>query len=129
MQLILIISTRKRSLGRLCFYRCVCLFTGGVSVTYPLGRHHPGQTLTLGQTPPCKHPLGRTPPGRQSPGQTAPPCPVHAGIPTPLLPSACWDTVNKRAVRISLECILFLQLILQWSKKASEVEGQHAAYR
>ena len=39
-------------------------------------------------TPPCRHPpaqcmLGYTPP-----------------------PSACWDTVNKRAVRIPLECIL-----------------------
>ena len=33
------------------------------------------------------------------------PCPVHTGIHTPLY-SACWDTVNKRAVRIPLECIL-----------------------
>ena len=43
--------------------------------------------------------------------------PLHAGIQPqdqrqtpplgrPLLHSACWDTVNKRAVRIPLECIL-----------------------
>ena len=37
---------------------------------------------------------------------------LHAGIHTdtphgrPPLHSACWDTVNKRAVRIPLECIL-----------------------
>ena len=38
-----------------------------------------------------QHALGQTlPPGRNPPGET-PPCPVHAGIHTPL-PSACWDT-------------------------------------
>ena len=87
-------------------------------------------------------PLGRHPLGIH-PSWIDTPCPVHAGIHTPLpsacwdthlpgrhpqgdtppaqcmlgythtcmrgythLPSACWDTVNKRAVRILLECIL-----------------------
>ena len=57
------------------------------------------------------------PPGKTPPGQTSP-CPAHAWIhphpplplpPTPTPshpPSACWDTVNKRLVRIPLECIL-----------------------
>ena len=46
----------------------------------------------LGQT----NPPGQAPPGRYPPGQRPP------------LPSACWDTVNKRAVRIPLECILVI---------------------
>ena len=56
------------------------------------------------------------PPQADTPGQT-PPCPVHAGIHpqssacwdthTPLH-STCWDMVNKRAVRIPLECILVI---------------------
>ena len=49
--------------------------------TSPLSRHPPGQTLPLG-----RHSLGRHPP---SP-----------------MPSTYWDTVNKRAVGIPLECIL-----------------------
>ena len=74
------------------------------------GRHPPGQTPPSGQTPP-----GQTAPGPETdtpppPGQT--PLGKHApsGQTTPLgrhpLHSACWDTVNKRAVRIPLECIL-----------------------
>ena len=61
----------------------------------PLGRHHHGQTPPR-QTPQADTPNGQTPPwadtplGRHPPGQTHP-CPVHAGIHTPL-PSACWDT-------------------------------------
>ena len=46
-----------------------------------------------GQTPPRTR--GRHPPGRH------PPYPR----------SACWDTVNKRAVRIPLECILVFEII------------------
>ena len=55
----------------------------------------------LGYTPPPSgtrgrhRSLGRHPLGRYSPGQTPPrPC------------SACWDMVNKRVIRILLECIL-----------------------
>ena len=65
-----------------------------------------------GATPP----LGQYPPsGRHPPGQTPPPIPVQymLGYTHPqcmlgstTLPSVCWDTVNKRAVRIALECIL-----------------------
>ena len=44
--------------------------------------------------PPDRHPPGIQPPGRPPPGQT------------PSLPSACYHTVNKWAVCISLECIL-----------------------
>ena len=60
----------------------VCLSTGGV---WPI--HPPGQTA-LGQTPA----LGRQPPWADSP-----------------LRSACWDTVNKWAVCIPLECILVIK--------------------
>ena len=82
----------------------VCSQGGGVSP--PLhagihpprtrGRHPPGpEADTPRQTPPWAdmHPPGqtRTPLGRHSP-----------------LPSACWDTINKRGVRIPLECILVL---------------------
>ena len=55
---------------------------------HPLGRytprqvHPPAGTLPWAGTP---HPLGRY---------------------SPLQSSACWDTVNKQAVRILLECIL-----------------------
>ena len=81
---------------------------------HPLTRHPladtPRQT-PLGQTPPWAeadtlltkqplaatpmqtHPPRQTPPGRHPPADT-PPCTVHARI------------VNKRAVRIPLECIL-----------------------
>ena len=50
------------------------------------------------------HPyLGRYPPGRYTDRvSTQPP---GAGTPPS---NACWDTVNKRAVRILLECILVL---------------------
>ena len=67
----------------------------------PPGRHLPGQT-TIGQTPPPpgRHPTsGQTPLGRH-PWADIP----HLGD-TPLR-SACWDTVNKRAVRIPVEYIL-----------------------
>ena len=72
------------------------------------------------QTPPSlgRHPLegthwqarlwAGTPPGRYTP-QAGTPIP---GRYTPSLHSACWDTVNKRAVRIPLECILVFVLIL-----------------
>ena len=85
------------------------------------GRYTPGQVHTPFQagTPPSL--WAGTPPDRYTPGQLHPlgsytPRQVHppwAGTPswagTPpgqVHPnSACWDTVNKRAVRILLECI------------------------
>ena len=51
----------------------------------------------------CQSPRADTP--QQTPPSRHPPRPVHAGMHPPL-PSACWDTVNKRVVRIPLECIL-----------------------
>ena len=60
----------------------VCLSTGGCLPHCMLGYTPPGQT------PPAQCMLGYTP---------APLC------------SACWDTVNRRAVRIPLECILVYQ--------------------
>ena len=78
----------------------------------PSGRHPPGQTLP-GQTPPQADTPNPCPvyagiynsPAQCMLGYTTP-CPVHAGIHPLPLPSVCWDTVNKRAVRIPLECIL-----------------------
>ena len=70
--------------------------------------HTPSRQTTSRQTPLlCRHPQ-QTPLPRQTPpsqadtlGQTPFPWrhPLH---------SACWDTINKRAVRILLECILVL---------------------
>ena len=101
-----IFTARIRSLRRLCFHRCLSVH-GGVSAPLHAGLHPPGQI-----PPPGRHPPGRQPtppPGRHSPLADTP-CPVHAGIHTPLC-SACWDTVNKRAVRIPLECIFVTHLI------------------
>ena len=94
---------------------------------YPLGRYTPGQVHPLGRytsqgsytpwagtsragTAPCASTppqagtppwAGTTPLGRYNPlGRYKPPGQVHHRH------SACWDTVNKWAVRIPLECIL-----------------------
>ena len=107
-------TARKRSLRRLCFHRCLSVHREGC-LSLVLGRgvsatHTPRQTLPgqrpPGKTPPGRHPLDRHHLGKHPLGQT-PLCPVHVGIHTPL-PSACWDTVNKWAVRIPLECILVI---------------------
>ena len=94
----------------------VCHFVHtGVSATPP-GRHHPsGQTLPRADTPWADTPLGihplwvDTPWADTSPAQcmlgyTHTPAQCMLGY-TPLC-SACWDTVNKWAVCIPLECIL-----------------------
>ena len=65
----------------------VCLSTGGEY----LGKYTSRQVHPLGKV----YPRAGTPPGRYLPGAGTPP--GH---------SACWDMVNKRAVRIPLECIL-----------------------
>ena len=87
---------------------------------------HRGGGEVPGQVPPGRYtaplPPGRStppPPGRYAPQQIQPPWQVHTPsryTPTPCqvhllagthpLSSACWDTVNKRAVRIPMECIL-----------------------
>ena len=90
--------------------------------TSPLGRCTPGQV----------HPRPGSPPGHvRSPGRYTPwvdtPCPVHAGIHTPL-PSACsdthpvcsgcWEIVNKLSVRIPLEWILVAILVRRGERAA-----------
>ena len=72
---------------------------GGVCTIACWDTHtHPGQT-PFWQV----HPVGRHTPPRQ----VHPPAQCMLGYTSPLR-SACWDTVNKRAVRIPLECILVL---------------------
>ena len=79
--------------------------------TSPSGRYTP-QARTLppwvgtqpGHIPSPRqvHPRAGTPPRQVQPtGRYTPP-----GRYTPRAGSVCWDTVNKRAVRIPLECIL-----------------------
>ena len=79
--------------GKVIFlHLSVILFTGGVP----------------GQVPPSRYtPLGRYPPGRYTPPWAGTP-PMSRYTPwagTPPI-SACLDTVNKRALRFLLECIL-----------------------
>ena len=89
-----IFTTRRRSLRRLCFHRCLSVH-GGVSAPLHAGIHTPWADTPWDRHPPC--PVHA--------GIHTSPCPVHAGIYTPLC-RACWDTVNKRPVHIPLECIL-----------------------
>ena len=80
----LIITARKQSLRRLCFYTClsVILFTGG------------GVCLSACWDKP-PHPGTRPPPQSRHPLEQTPPEQCMLG-----------DTGNKRAVHILLECIL-----------------------
>ena len=77
--------------------------------TPPRQEHPPGQVHPpkAGTHPGQVHPPGRYTPlgrytllGRYTPWQVHPPN------------SACWDTVNKRAVRILLECILLVFAVM-----------------
>ena len=71
----------QRSCGKVMFSQASVILSmrGGV----------PGRLTPWADT---RHtPLGRHPLWEDPPGQTCTPCPVHAGIYTPL-PSACWDT-------------------------------------
>ena len=81
----------------------------------PLGRH-PQADTPWSDNPPGRHPPGQTPPWADILRQTPPrqthihlgrhPCPVRTGIHNPPLHSTCWDTVNKQALHILLECII-----------------------
>ena len=85
----LIFTARKRSLRRLCFHRCLSVHGGCL--------------------PHCM--LGYTPRADMPPcGQTTPQTDTHTPLGRHPPPSACWDTVNKRVVRIPLECILVLHM-------------------
>ena len=80
---------------------------------HPSGRYTPPGRYPSGQVPP---PLVGTPPGRSpSPWVGTPPQTGTAPLgqvpqPGQVQPpgNACWDTVNKWAVRILLECILVI---------------------
>ena len=74
----------------------VILFTGG-SAIHPLG-DTPWADIPQADTPMGRHPLVRHPPGQTPPWADTPPR------------SACWDTVNMRAVRILLECNLVVNI-------------------
>ena len=76
------ITTCKRSLRRLCFYTCLSIHRGSTWAGASRAGTPPGQVHPLGRYTP-RHPWAGTPPGK-----------------------ACWDMVNKWAVRILLECIL-----------------------
>ena len=84
-------TARKRSLRRLCFYTCLCVHKGGaVPGQVPPGRYTPRQVHPRAGTPTNRYlPWAGTPSGRYLPRH-----------------STCWDMVNKRVVRIPLECIL-----------------------
>ena len=130
--LVTVFTARKRSLRRLCFYRCMCVHGRGEGVPGQVApwagtpqAGTPQACIPQAGTPPryvpsqaCTspswqvHPPGRytspgryipllagTPPGRYTPGRYTPSryTPCH---------SSCWDMVNRRVVRIPLECIL-----------------------
>ena len=101
-----IITARKRSLRRLCFHRCLSVHRGGclphcmLGYTPPRTRGRHPLPQDRWQTPPWADTPWADTPWADTPSEQTP----HR-VDTPLR-SACWDTVNKRAVRIPLECIL-----------------------
>ena len=121
-----VITARKRSLGQGYILALVChsVYRRGRPRQVPPGQVHPlagtppGRYTPLGRYTPWEgipwqvHPRAGNTPGQVQPWAFTPPrqVPPWAGTPptrvgTP--PSnACWDTVNKRAVHILLECIL-----------------------
>ena len=110
-----LITARKRSWGKVIFSEaCVILSTGGECLTRctthpPRTRHTPPEQIPPDQTPP---PLGSGthPPGADSPPRDQVHTPLEQTPPgtryTPPEQSVLGDTVNVRAVRILLECIL-----------------------
>ena len=98
-----------KEVGEAYVFTGVCLSTGmGVSAPLHAWIHPPGPEA---DTPPWKE--RQTPPGTRgrppgTRGRHSPPPADTSPRWTPPLRSACWDTVNNRAVRIQLECILFI---------------------
>ena len=102
-----IITTRNRSLRRLCFYTClsVIMFTGGVCPSACWDAHPPGpETGTL--LPPPGPEADPSHDQRQAPHQTI------GRHPPPRERCMLGDTGNKRAVRILLESILVFLFVL-----------------
>ena len=83
------ITTRKPSLWRLCFHRCLSVHRGDVC------------PIACWDTPPGPEADTPSPRGRH-------PLPSACWDTHTHMRSACWDTVNKRALRIPLECILVI---------------------
>ena len=104
--------------GKVIFlHLSVILFRGAYLGRYPLGRYTPQQVTPW---------AGTHTPGRYTPLAGTPPRQVHPpGRYTPLgsyTPSnACWDTVNKQAVCILLECIFVVKLFLRYRTKTQEI--------
>ena len=112
------ITARKLSLGQGNIFAPVCHSGGRYTPqagTPPWAGTPPGRYIPQAGKPSGGTPLGRytpqagapskyTPRQVQPPGRYTPPGQVHPQAPN-LLGNACWDTVNKRAVRILLECI------------------------
>ena len=78
-------------------------------------------------TPPGRHPRANTTRADTPSADTLPqwadtPPPSSCSDTHPLL-SACWDTVNKRVVRILLECIL----VVYWLGKFSNYRNEGVA--
>ena len=115
-----IITARKQSLRRLCFYTSlsVILFTGGGGLPQCM----------LGCTPLAPGTRGRHPPRTRA--RHPPPPGSEAG--TPREQCMLGDTENKRAVRILLECILvtsfFCRLLSQWTPWVLMTEQYLQAY-
>ena len=73
----------QRSCGKVMFLH--------LSISHSVQGGMSASGLGVSATPPGQTtPSRQTPPGRHSQADT--PCPVHAGIHTPALLSACWDT-------------------------------------
>ena len=84
--------------------RGVCLWSRGVSA------HRPRADT----------PQADTSPAQCMPGYTHTPAQYMLGYTSPL-PSACWDMVNKWAVRIPLECILVYDLFQAIMNNANDI--------
>ena len=107
---------------------CVILFTGGGGSAqlppdadpYGVGQTPPRcRPPGVGQTPRCR-PLGLgRPPKMQTPWGWADPPPMQTplGWADPPIQTPPSDTVNKRAVRILLECIHVVKIHLHWAKE------------
>ena len=122
----------QRSCGKVMFlHLSVSHSVHGEGVCHTPWQTPPGQTHPR-QTHPLPSACWNTHPLPSACWDTHTPCPVHVGIHTHTPPSACrdthtpphpvhvgilplrsasWDTVNKRVVRIPLECIpVYLKL-------------------
>ena len=67
-----IVTARKRSLRRLCFYRCLSVHGGG-AWRPPLAGRPPGKETPLARRPPWQgDPLARKPPAGRPPGKETP---------------------------------------------------------